>query len=159
MFAKQRGGIKRGRLWDQRSENVVLFQVSQLSRATPCFPHSLDPPPFPTPLPPDHDPSPRPIRILKSLGLAANKIFIPPKNTSGARPPRTLAIPRVDKHFRARFKFSRETVSVPLSLSLSILFFPSLPLCIDQLILQGSMTIDDDRFQTSRKKRRRKLIA
>lgn len=78
-------GSNGGRLWDQRSENVVLFQVSQLSRATPCFPHSLDPspPPLSPPLP-SHDPSPRPIRILKSLGLAANKIFIPPKNTSDA---------------------------------------------------------------------------
>ena len=40
-------GSNGGRLWDQRSENVVLFQVSQLSRATPCFPHSLDPSPPP----------------------------------------------------------------------------------------------------------------
>lgn len=78
-------GSNGGRLWDQRSENVVLFQVSQLSRATPCFPHSLDPSPPPLSPPfPSHDPSPRPIRILKSLGLAANKIFIPPKNTSDA---------------------------------------------------------------------------
>jgi len=56
-------GIKRGRLWDQRSENVVLFQVSRLSRATPCFPHRNHPPYLHPPRPALAHPSLLPARL------------------------------------------------------------------------------------------------
>ena len=81
-FAKQREGSNVGRLWDQRSENVVLFQVSQLSRATPCFPQWILPAPSEPPIPRCSDAVRSDRGILKSLGLAANKIFIPPKNNA-----------------------------------------------------------------------------